>query len=429
MKQLARKMFLLVAVILILMGAMVSGFSLMMEWNDTTEEVRSDLERANASMTVLYRGYSGFHDRDRESISMDEDYSMLADEPLYTLILSDRGQVENMLYLNGSQKSAAEAFSAAQKILEKGGGGLYGGLDFLKDRYAWYYPDRNSLTLMDTSHSRKKFVSILLRTGLLFLAYLAAVLAVTKILVRKMIQPIEDAFNKQKQFIADASHELKTPIAVILSNAEAMERNPDVKWLHNIETEADRMNGLVCDLLELTRSEQRKLELHPIDLGYLAEKECMIQEARIFEKGLQLEEQIPEGIFAVGEENSLMQVIGILLDNAIAHAKSVIRVSLVKNGSQAELSVSNNGEMIPPEDQKMIFERFARAEESRNRNENRYGLGLAIARNLMIQNEGSISVSSSPEWTTFTLNLRAAGQNGQEARVRKAGLLFRKPKG
>lgn len=140
------------------------------------------------------------------------------------------------------------------------------------------------------------------------------------------------------------------------------------------------MNRLIGDLLELTRSEQIKLPLSRVNLSFIAEKECLIQEARIYEKGLTLNVDLEPDVEVIGNANSLSQVLGILLDNAISHARSEIRIKVRKQGSQSICFVENNGRPIPLEMQKRIFERFVREDTSRNRSDNRFGLGLAIAK-------------------------------------------------
>ncbi len=281
-------------------------------------------------------------------------------------------------------------------------------LSLLGDRYAWYYPDLNSMTLIDIHSWQDDYVDYFwLCTGF-FIAYLLAVWGIAQLISKWLIRPVAESFEKQKQFIADASHELKTPLAVILSSAEAMERNPDNKWLKNIETETDRMNRLIGDLLELTRSEQIKLPLSRVNLSFIAEKECLIQEARIYEKGLTLNVDLEPDVEVIGNANSLSQVLGILLDNAISHARSEIRIKVRKQGSQSICFVENNGRPIPLEMQKRIFERFVREDTSRNRSDNRFGLGLAIAKNLMNQNQGTIKVQTVEGWTVFSFILKTA---------------------
>lgn len=208
-----------------------------------------------------------------------------------------------------------------------------------------------------------------------------------------MIAPIQQMFEKQKQFVADASHELKTPVAVILANAEAMEQDHDEHWLKNIEEEATRMNSLITNLLDLTRSEQTDPVLERVNLSRLLEKQSLIMEASMFEKNLVLEEDIEPDLMCMANSAAMQQVITILLDNAMEHSDGKIMVKASKKGKDIQFSVSNSGKPIPPEDRERIFERFYRADVARNRSSGRYGLGLAIAKSIVDSHHGRIQVS------------------------------------
>ncbi|MCF0260393.1 MAG: HAMP domain-containing histidine kinase, partial [Erysipelotrichaceae bacterium] len=220
-----------------------------------------------------------------------------------------------------------------------------------------------------------------------------------------------ETMRRQKQFIADASHELKTPLAVIMANAEAMEHNPDPKWLHNIADESEKMNQLVVSMLDLARSEEEALVLEPVNLSLLAEKECLMQEAVVFEHNMILETEIEEDLWVKADKTKAAQLITILLDNAQKHAKSAIRVSLKREGKQAVLKVMNNGVPIPVEDREHIFERFYRGDKSRARASGRYGLGLAIAKNIALSHQSRIWADCSEGWTEFCWKIKL--ENGK----------------
>lgn len=337
---------------------------------------------------------------------MDDDFALILDLPVFTFQLSSDGQIRNILYQNSDAEEVGQAAAQAAQILsERMPAKEDFGIQILGSRFAWYYPDYRSLTLIDIHGLQEEYLRYIMTCLILFAAYLGAVFIISRLICRWIIKPVEEAFEKQKAFIADASHELKTPLAVIMASAEAMERNPDPKWLTNIEMETDRMNRLISSLLELTRSESTKLVLSKVDLSFVAERECLVQEARIFEKGLELKTDISEDLNVLGNEDALAQVISILIDNAISHASSLIEVKAFRKGSQAVVEVANNGKPIPPEMQKKIFERFVREDQSRSRSENRFGLGLAIARALMIQNQGTISVQTENKMTVFRISL------------------------
>lgn len=417
MKQLKKKIFLVLGSLLSVLGILIFGIVLFMEGMKAEDEIRTTLLRVSSSMNSLYDGYlegkpyfynDGPQSERRGSLKMDDDFSLITDDPVFTFQI-DNHRIWNILYLNADMDEISEALERADWVLAHDEPSkAKTQLSLLGDRYAWYYPDLNSMTLIDIHSWQDDYVDYFwLCTGF-FIAYLLAVWGIAQLISKWLIRPVAESFEKQKQFIADASHELKTPLAVILSSAEAMERNPDNKWLKNIETETDRMNRLIGDLLELTRSEQIKLPLSRVNLSFIAEKECLIQEARIYEKGLTLNVDLEPDVEVIGNANSLSQVLGILLDNAISHARSEIRIKVRKQGSQSICFVENNGRPIPLEMQKRIFERFVREDTSRNRSDNRFGLGLAIAKNLMNQNQGTIKVQTVEGWTVFSFILKTA---------------------
>lgn len=417
MKQLKKKIVLVLGSLLSVLGILIFGIVLFMEGMKAEDEIRTTLLRVSSSMNSLYDGYlegkpyfynDGPQSERRGSLKMDDDFSLITDDPVFTFQI-DNHRIWNILYLNADMDEISEALERADWVLAHDEPSkAKTQLSLLGDRYAWYYPDLNSMTLIDIHSWQDDYVDYFwLCTGF-FIAYLLAVWGIAQLISKWLIRPVAESFEKQKQFIADASHELKTPLAVILSSAEAMERNPDNKWLKNIETETDRMNRLSGDLLELTRSEQIKLPLSRVNLSFIAEKECLIQEARIYEKGLTLNVDLEPDVEVIGNANSLSQVLGILLDNAISHARSEIRIKVRKQGSQSICFVENNGRPIPLEMQKRIFERFVREDTSRNRSDNRFGLGLAIAKNLMNQNQGTIKVQTVEGWTVFSFILKTA---------------------
>lgn len=417
MKQLKKKIVLVLGSLLSVLGILIFGIVLFMEGMKAEDEIRTTLLRVSSSMNSLYDGYlegkpyfynDGPQSERRGSLKMDDDFSLITDDPVFTFQI-DNHRIWNILYLNADMDEISEALERADWVLAHDEPSkAKTQLSLLGDRYAWYYPDLNSMTLIDIHSWQDDYVDYFwLCTGF-FIAYLLAVWGIAQLISKWLIRPVAESFEKQKQFIADASHELKTPLAVILSSAEAMERNPDNKWLKNIETETDRMNRLIGDLLELTRSEQIKLPLSRVNLSFIAEKECLIQEARIYEKGLTLNVDLEPDVEVIGNADSLSQVLGILLDNAISHARSEIRIKVRKQGSQSICFVENNGRPIPLEMQKRIFERFVREDTSRNRSDNRFGLGLAIAKNLMNQNQGTIKVQTVEGWTVFSFILKTA---------------------
>lgn len=263
---------------------------------------------------------------------------------------------------------------------------------------------------MDNSDVQERLMQVLKTSILIFFVLEIVIVVISKKLTSWIIKPVIETFNKQKQFIADASHELKTPLSVIIASSEALENEPEEKkWLTNIKSESERMNNLISDLLDMAKSENGIKEQYINEnLSKIVEKAILTFESLIYEKDISLDYKIEENINFLCNGNQIKQVIGILLDNAVKHSfsKGKIEVKLKKEKGNIILTVTNEGKEIPREEQEKIFERFYRADESRNRNENRYGLGLAIAKNIVTNHNGNISVNSENGYTTFKIVLK-----------------------
>ena len=191
-----------------------------------------------------------------------------------------------------------------------------------------------------------------------------------------------------------------------MANSEALEKEPnEKKWINNIKSESERMNELITNLLDLAKLENGKnKEIYNVeDLSKIAEMSVLTFESLMFENKIKFEYNIQKDLKLKCNSVQIKQLIAILLDNAIKHSEEngEINVFLKKQKNDIVLSVSNKGKEIPKEIRDKIFERFYRADESRNRENNRYGLGLAIAKNIVVNHNGKISVDCEGGYTTF----------------------------
>lgn len=224
------------------------------------------------------------------------------------------------------------------------------------------------------------------------------------------VRPVEEAWKKQKQFIADASHELKTPLTVITTNAELIKSEESDesknKFTDNILTMSRQMRGLVESMLEIARLDNGglKKDFSVFDLSEAVSDTVLPFEALFFEKEQNFSSEIEQGIIINGNAEQIKQVVDILLDNANKYAsvKSDVKLILKKQGrNQCRLSVSNEGETIPEEELKNIFKRFYRGDKTRQMN-NSYGLGLSIAESIVKEHSGKIFAESKNGTNTFT---------------------------
>lgn len=265
-------------------------------------------------------------------------------------------------------------------------------------------PYRYSLVFADIS-SETAALKGLVRTcaliaGLSFILFLAISIWLSGWAVR----PVEKAWKQQRQFVADASHELKTPLTVILANTGLVLSHPEdtvaaqSKWLEYTHDEAEQMKELVDDLLFLAKSDaarqpaaRAETAMSEVALG------CLLPfESVAFEAGVALEHRITPGLSLRGDEGQLRRLVMILLDNAVKYAGpgGTVTLTLERHQERLRLAVHNTGEPIPPEHLPHLFERFYRADAARNRSGGGYGLGLAIARSILEGHHGRLTVTS-----------------------------------
>lgn len=245
--------------------------------------------------------------------------------------------------------------------------------------------------------------SIIVSTLSLVIIYIVA-----KQMSETIVKPVEETLEKQKQFISDASHELKTPLAVIEANADVLEQEvKENKWIKYIQNEVESMNKLVNNLLMLAKTENSEniKNYKQINVSKEVELNVAVFESMAYEKQVKIETNIQEEISMNGNSEDIKHIVSTLLDNAIKHTEpnNKVIVDLHKNKNDIVLQVKNQGSPIPEEERDKIFERFYRVDKSRNRNEKRYGLGLAIAKSIVEKYHGKISVNCEKGFTIFSV--------------------------
>ncbi len=292
--------------------------------------------------------------------------------------------------------------------------GLYRGFSW---RIHSYEDEKRLLIILDRANELNQEKRFVLASLLLFIFSLGIMFGLTLLFTRWASRPIQEAFYAQKQFIADASHELKTPIAVIGANIDVLEQDSQFsrnKWLGYIKTENARMGTLVKDMLYLAKDDAGKLEYDriPFDFCDAIARSVLPFESVAFEDGKKLQMNLPKQIiYVVGDEEKIRQVVIILVDNALKNSENgaLIRVSIAQEGAKCYLKVYNTGMGISPLDQKKIFNRFYRADSSRARTTGGYGLGLSIAQSIVFAHHGKISVESEEgKYAEFTICLPCA---------------------
>lgn len=231
------------------------------------------------------------------------------------------------------------------------------------------------------------------------------------LLSKWVVKPVKATFAKQRQFVSDASHELKTPLTIISANVDVLENEigENIR-LQQIRDQADRMTRLVHDLLALARADEgvNQLVVTEFDLSRAVLSTLLAFESQAFEDGKNLDFNVAEGLRYTGGESQIKQLVAILLDNAIKHSGKgdAIKVTLRRENEKSILEIYNTGDGIPEQEKDRIFERFYRSDASRSTKTGGYGLGLAIAKSLVELHKGKIAVSGKEgAWTCFTVTL------------------------
>lgn len=310
----------------------------------------------------------------------------------YTVAVSYDGKVLEIKNETPTVHTDADLERLARQIITDGKN------NGTESNLAFYRVDKGGYILvafMDNTVIHESAMTLLRYTLIFGGAALVLFFFLSVYLARRIVNPLEESYQKQKQFISDAGHELKTPVSVVNANAELLSREiGDNQWLQNILYENERMGMLVGQLLDLARTENVAPQMEQIDFSRLVAGEALPFESVAYEKGLVLNSNISSGIGVIGNSTGLKQIVSILLDNAIRHSKEQgeVRLTLSKEHGFARLSVINTGDEIPPEQREQIFERFYRMDTARNGEEKHYGLGLAIAKAIVISHKGRIEV-------------------------------------
>lgn len=287
---------------------------------------------------------------------------------------------------------------------------------FIKYTYIYKYRMKQNeryMILISGKPALQATLPTLILCIVLIFAGLLVFIFSSRILTRWMVHPVEDMINSEKKFISNASHELKTPLAVISANTEllASEVGSDNKHLNYIEQETKRMITLVQKMLTLTRLDapqaQKEHTVFPVDESLLDIIYPM--ESLAFEKKIQMEIDVQEQMKLDGNEDQIQTLVSILLNNALSYTPEygTITVHASIRNRRFFLTVANSGDPIPEDIRDKLFERFYRADEAREDN-GHFGLGLSIAKSIVASHNGKISVTYQNGKNVFSVVLPAS---------------------
>lgn len=328
--------------------------------------------------------------------------------------------VYNSTYDNVNDK---DIYKIVNKVMskcnnERGKNKDRGFIEYNNNNYAYIIknsPEGIQILLRDSSFYRESMEKLIILFIIIGLATLIVLFFISVFIARKSIKPVEEAYNSQKRFIADASHELKTPLAIIKTNIDIINANENdtiknqKKWFNYINFQTDRMSKLISNLLYLAKADNNEEmgKTTEFNLSDSILNQILSFEAVMYENSLQMDYNIEDGIIFNGNKEEINQLMGIFIDNAVKHSfeNTCIKVEVLLRKQMVLLSVENTGETIPKEDLKKIFERFYRVDKSRERERGGYGLGLSIALSIVNKYKGNIKAESENNVTKFSVKL------------------------
>lgn len=276
-----------------------------------------------------------------------------------------------------------------------------------------YIDDGYAIAFVDISGYRTSFLQLIMHSLIIGFCSLFAFFILSCLLSKWALKPTEEAWTKQKQFVADASHELKTPLTVILADSDVLLHNQkdsiqdQKQWIDSIQSEATRMKKLVENMLFLAKNDANQIQYEKsecslTDIAF----HCVLPfESIAFENGIELIDEVEENISVVGNESQLKQLILIFLDNAIKYTPKggKIYFSVKKEQNKPVIRIRNTNSYIPPEELSHVFERFYRVDKAR-KYQGGAGLGLSIATQIAQSHKIKIDVTSDQIYgTEFTL--------------------------
>ena len=361
--------------------------------------------------------------------SMDSSFS--DSYPIYQIFMKENGEIlehsgEDFFLESDTEEKAVQ--DALLRIKE-GKESFYGSLEGGKLQYYCIKdspPHGKSAYRIALTDFSKEIGSIRRLSVVLFILFFAlsfVIIVLSRFFVRKTVAPVKEAMLSQRQFISDASHELKTPLTVIINNVGNLQKKietvPALKGedaerirsdILGIVEMSDRMKHLTESLLDLSRLESwqdRGSQLEKIALSALVEHECLYFEPLFFEKGKSLDYTVEKELYTLGNENKLKELLSILLENALKYSlpSTATVLSLKKKRNTLCLSVSNAVEKeLSKEEKEKLFQRFFRLDESHSGGDG-YGLGLSIAKEIVLMHKGTIKVESEKGLISFTVAL------------------------
>lgn len=399
-KKLSRKITIIIMIILMIVLAGILLAINIFNYSKNDRKVDEILTRITAPDNDKKIKYSKLEDS-RPDLYGDEKYYRASQ--FYVIEVDETEELLRVENKGNNDYSNENLYELAKKAISSG---KYNG--FVGD-FAFRVKDTDEgrlIAFVDNSIALEQLHSVTLYSIIFGLIGSVVLFFVSLVLTKWIVKPVSEVFDKQRQFISDASHELKTPLTIIHANIDTIEHEyGDSKYFKYVKDEISSMTGLINQLLSLAKVENTLINVtfKKFNLSRVVESASLPFDSVAFENNVNLDLKIEDGIFLNGNEEQIKQLVGILVDNAIKHTwkEKNVKVNLSEEKGKALLKVMNEGKAIPEEEIKKIFERFYRVDKARNRAEGRYGLGLAIAKAIVELHKGKIHVECKDGWTIF----------------------------
>ena len=420
MKKLERKVFLTIFVILtfflIVSLVLINVVSYRREYESIRQNLNMIDERGNwarpgmlpfEGFGGMFEGPSDMFEGEEKPENRGEENMMFGENEVYIVDLENEFILQ---MFDHGDNSSFDPKAVAEEIVSSNSSDAENICNLYTGSYSYRYVYGKTIVIINTESISAKIRKLLIESLILFVIAGLVIAAISKLVTGWITRPAKEAFDKQKEFIADASHELKTPLAVIMASSDELTGDAaNARYIDNIKYESDRMNKLITGLLDLSKLEEgvSRESFKEENLTKIVEKTCLVFEGVAFEDGVGIDTEIESDISLNCSKEEMEKLVSTLVDNAVKHSEknTSVLVKLYRSKGAIVLKVVNTGEPIAPGDEEKIFERFYRADKSRNRSENRYGLGLAIAKSIVLNHNGTIKAYSEEGKTVFRVEL------------------------
>lgn len=386
--------------------------------------LRSNNTAADIITNILVKNKGDFPTVDRNGKPEEKElidlYHLTEESPYryryFTVFLKD-GEVTDMDFSHIASVDADYMADAAKKVLNlRHETGL---IDEYRYRIA---EDKSMVVFLDVSMELASSKTLFTVMTIVAAAFVALITVVFGFVSKRVVRPFEENSRMQKQFITDASHELKTPVAIISANAEVLSyKYGESEWIDNITTQTERIAGLVNELLTLNRLEEieNNIDISPVNLSEILNRTAD-EFAEVFSgKNVTVTREIPQDLTINGNPDQLTRLVSVLVENASKYVTEggEVRLSLKKDLRYVNMTIFNTAELDKDADYSHLFERFYRPDRSRTSKTGGHGIGLSIARRIAVLHNGDIQAVPEKDGLAFRVKLSARLRAGKKKKL------------